>query len=398
MRIAILNVKYSANLGDGLLSECLEAELATIPQVSQVRSIDLAARTEYGSTGSHRRLMLAVLEKLPAGIRRLSTGFALRRFASRRLAPLCRQNLQDADVVILGGGNLLADADLNFPIKVHCGLVETAVARRPASVFGVGVSDNWSPAGARLFGKALAQVNLVHAVVRDTRSQSIWNRNLSSFGVMPASLCRDPGLLTGRHFSAAPRPSGEPRIGLGLTDPLALRYHGAASAGRALDDWLVLLARTLAGKGYQIALFTNGSAEDRAYLDRMAPRILAACDGKATVSSAFARPADLAYFVSGCAAVIAHRMHACIAAYAYAVPAIGLAWDEKLNSFFESVGRGEYMIDPAAISARIAADLAIEAIECGIDPAIHQQVVEEASHDVRRLQSALSTAMAAAGA
>jgi len=27
-RIALLNVKYSPNLGDGLLSECLEAELA----------------------------------------------------------------------------------------------------------------------------------------------------------------------------------------------------------------------------------------------------------------------------------------------------------------------------------------------------------------------------------
>jgi hypothetical protein len=58
-RIALLNVKYSPNLGDGLLSECLEAELAhtfqAIAPGTQVFSIDLAGRRAYPAIAPSRR-------------------------------------------------------------------------------------------------------------------------------------------------------------------------------------------------------------------------------------------------------------------------------------------------------------------------------------------------------
>jgi hypothetical protein len=57
------------------------------------------------------------------------------------------------------------------------------------------------------------------------------------------------------------------------------------------------------------------------------------------VAAPFATPADLAVFVAGCDLIIAHRMHACIAAHSFAVPTIGLTWDEKLTSFFALAGR-----------------------------------------------------------
>ena len=44
MKIALLNVKFSPNLGDGLLSECLERELAEALPGATVVSIDLAGR------------------------------------------------------------------------------------------------------------------------------------------------------------------------------------------------------------------------------------------------------------------------------------------------------------------------------------------------------------------
>ena len=44
MKIALLNVKFSPNLGDGLLSECLERELAHALPGVEVVAIDLAGR------------------------------------------------------------------------------------------------------------------------------------------------------------------------------------------------------------------------------------------------------------------------------------------------------------------------------------------------------------------
>lgn len=67
-RIVLLNVKYSPNLGDGLLSECLERELARALPDCEVTSIDLAGRTGYPSGyGRTRGTALALLERLPAG-------------------------------------------------------------------------------------------------------------------------------------------------------------------------------------------------------------------------------------------------------------------------------------------------------------------------------------------
>ena len=59
MIVGTLNVKYSPNLGDGLLAECLEAELRSARPGVETRSIDLAGRTAYGEGLKHRRAILA---------------------------------------------------------------------------------------------------------------------------------------------------------------------------------------------------------------------------------------------------------------------------------------------------------------------------------------------------
>lgn len=392
MRIVIFNVKYSPNLGDGLLSECLEAELRAQGSDIFVTSVDLATRAGYGQGGRYRGTSMAILESLPGFLRRIVAKVALKRLVSRRLAPLCQATLTDADAAVLGGGNLLADADLNFPIKIACALGEAAAAGTPVGVFGVGVSDNWSTEGAKLFGDALASVRLAHAAVRDERSQAIWNRKLGARGVASAILCRDPGLLTTRHFPAAPQ--RKELVGLCLTNPLALRYHGATTSDHALDDWLVALVEALVRSGKPIALFTNGSPEDREYLDRIAPRMTALGD-PVSIAPGFETPRDLARFVSGCGLIVAHRMHACIAAYSYAIPHLGLSWDPKLDSFFESVGRSDFMVEPSQTSAIAAATLADRAIAEGINAGRHAAIVAEATQDVRALHESLAAAVAA---
>jgi polysaccharide pyruvyl transferase WcaK-like protein len=391
MRILLFNVKYSANLGDGLLTECLERELAIHDGVASVRSVDLATRTQYGLVNPHRRHILALLEHLPSLVRRAATQFILRRLARTRLSQLCREGLREADVAVVGGGNLLADADLNFPIKVHCALRETAARAKPVAIFGVGVSANWSETGRKLFTEGLSASRLAHIAVRDTRSKTIWDEYLTPVGLPPAELCRDPGLLSAIHFPAAPR---RQRIGLCLTDPLALRYHGGTSDDATLSAWLVAIGAGLVEAGHRLTLFTNGSPEDRAYLDKLAPRIKSACGDAVEIEPPFERPVDLARLISSCTAIIAHRMHACIAAYAYGIPAIGLSWDPKLDSFFASVRRSEYLLDPATVDTGSLVPLVERAIAAGIDAGFHDQVVEEARADVRRLYDRLKLALA----
>src|SRR5690606_4967963 len=136
-------------------------------------------------------------------------------------------------------------------------------------------------------------------------------------------------------------------VGLGLTDPLALRYHAQSGLGEErMTAWLADLIGEMDARGWRVRLFTNGSPEDVAYADRAWPRLSAVVQNQ-TLEPAekFVRPVELAAFISGLDLVLAHRMHACICAYAYRIPQVGFAWDVKLESFFESVGRGEYVVD-----------------------------------------------------
>ncbi len=395
MQVVVFNVKYSPNLGDGLLSECLEKEFRSCGEDVSVVTVDIAGRTDYGSGNPNRAAMLRVLQALPTTLRQAIARVMLNRIVERRVLPVARRELASADAVVLGGGNLIADADLNFPIKVAAVMKAAAEADVPAAVFGVGVSDHWSAAGTRMFVDAFTCRPLVHAAVRDRRSKDIWDRNLAARGVQSASLCRDPGLLSVRHFPIdGIRDATGTDVALCLTEPLLLRYHGAQGVGASLDDWLVALAADLAVRGRRITLFTNGSPEDRAYLDTLAPRFRRACGDAVTVASWFETPGDLARFVGSAALVIAHRMHACIAAYSYGVPSIGLAWDVKLDSFFASVDRSNFMVDPASVATADAAALAIRALTEGIAPDKLATVIAEARADVARTLASLRVATA----
>jgi polysaccharide pyruvyl transferase WcaK-like protein len=387
MIIGVLNVRYSPNLGDGLLAECLEAELASIRPGIETRSIDLAGRTAYGEGLKHRRAILALLESAPGLVRRVGVGAALGYTVQRRLRPQWREAFRGLDALVLGGGNLLADADLNFPTKIDGALAEAAAADIPLGVYGLGVSDNWSRRGQVLFERALAGSRLTHVAVRDERSKAIWDRRLGPAGVRPAQLCPDPAVLAARHFPPVAQRPGPPRIGLGLTDPLALRYHTAGQSVRdeTLTAWLAELVRGMAAKGWQVVLFTNGSPEDRAYLQKVAPQLQAAGQGDVSTAPAFSTPADLAGFISGLDLVMAHRMHACIAGYAYAKPQIGFAWDEKLQSFFNSVGRGDFVAEAGRVPVPDVLALADRALGEGVDARTHAASVAQARAEISRL-------------
>ena len=70
VKLFIFNVKYSPNLGDGLLSECLELELRRAIGRPEVVSLDLAGRDQYGPGSWRREFALTLLERLPARLRR----------------------------------------------------------------------------------------------------------------------------------------------------------------------------------------------------------------------------------------------------------------------------------------------------------------------------------------
>ena len=390
MRVAIFNVRYSPNLGDGLLAECLARELAEAAPGIEIVPIDLAGRDDFPIDGTQRQLKMRVLERLPSKLRRLSAYLALAWLARSRLKPAWRKQLANADAVIIGGGNLFADADLNFPMKISSALSEAKRRNLPVCIYGVGASDNWSRTGARLFGRSLTAARLVSASVRDERSREVWDTRLHPWQVRTATIAVDPGLLTSRHYPAVGVSGNRPVLGLCITAPIAIRYHSDQLVeDSVLARWYGDVAKAFANQDWEVRLFTNGSPEDQDFLSIHQ----GAWRGKSeriTLVPSFRSPSDLATFTSACDLVMAHRMHACIAAYSYKVPVIGLLWDRKLNSFFELIEAPDKMLQAGRATVDDALALAERARSEGIDRERHEALIARCRDDVQQLATLLS--------
>ncbi|ENN84631.1 polysaccharide pyruvyl transferase [Rhizobium freirei PRF 81] len=350
MKIVVFNVKYSENLGDGLLAECVELALASGRGGIEVETIDLAGRQAFAAGhGRRRRLALGLLRWLPAVIRRRLVRAALEHRLNK-LRAQWEDKIVSADAVVIGGGNLFQDDDLNFPLKI--GTVLDCVSRhdRPLAIYAVGVSNHWSEPAYHLFAR-LKQTRLVHLSVRDGFAQDAWSEH---FPEGPsAKIARDPGLLLQASSTPGERvslPTDPMTIGLCITNPLILRRHGRATVS-GIPFSSIAAYRDLIGllldDGQRVVLFCNGAREDQAFAESIRNSVAkhrAIAAGTLTVSGRPRLPVDLIETIQSMNVILAHRLHACIAAYALRIPHVGLGWDKKVEGFFNSVGREAYFI------------------------------------------------------
>lgn len=393
MRIVIFGLPYSANVGDGVIAECLAHALRAARPGVTVDLVDLSGRTGFGAaTLRNRALVLAVLARLPLVLRQRLVIWRLGRMLDG-LRPGWEKAARGADLAIIGGGQLFSDADLNFCLKIAQAADVLQGAGVPVVVHGVGVSRNWTQRGKALFARLFA-ADLRAVGVRDELSRTAWENQTD--GASPAPrLTRDPGLLAARCYARPAAPAG--RVGLCVTAPMILAYHadGGIAGGSGLG-FFASLAVVLAGQARGGALFCNGAAEDRAALAQVAahpdvaPLITA---GKLSLVPPPETPAELVEAIGGLSGVIAHRLHACIVAHAFGVPAVGLGWDRKLDSFFASVDRSGFFVDDASATPQAIALLCDMAIAQGIDAARHAQVIAETQQQIAALFDLVTPAL-----
>lgn len=397
MRVAIFNVKYSPNLGDGVIAECLEHALRQ--RGGWVTwSIDLAGREGWSEAcgGRNRALTLGLLRRMPGWLRDAGVGLVLEFKVRTRIMKQWRQLLDGADAAVFGGGQLIQDADLNFPIKLAGAATACRSMNIPMAVFAVGATRCRSALGRRLLRRLLASDGLLHAAARDDASCAV----LSDLGCK-AQPCCDPGLLACNVWPASARCKRKrPRVGLGITHPAVLAHHGGWRAGRsgdALSLYLMMVQR-LTAADFDVVCFSNGAAEDELFVSEIGSRLrdMRSGDGEGgggavRIARQCETPGDLARLIACFDCVVAHRLHAAILAYSYRVPSVGLRWDEKLARFYQAVGRGDFVVPFDRDSALIINAVVSEAMKQPIDRIAHERVLALTIAGIDRLIAAVNT-------
>jgi len=393
--VRILNLKFSPNVGDGVVAECLETLLKKHIPDADIGTVDLSARDSFGASGSvggEKLSLMTRLKCLPKPVHDFTIFYGIR-FAilaiigNKKWSPL----LKDSDTVVIGGGHLLSDVDYYFPIRIWTALSQIK-QRTTVHLYAVGIAGGWSSRALRLCKSAFRRVDLQSVAARDVQSMTNWT---AQFKVPAPSLARDPGILAIDVYNVQSnlKPTRHADIkgaktALGVSDMGDLTAHanGGTVVGGSVAFYLSL-CRELLKDGSAVTIFTNGAPDDVLYMDHIRSNVEKdpGLQGKVKFLPRVLTSTALVKWIATQDLLIAHRLHANIVAYSCGVPHIGLGWDPKLKSFFDSVGRGDFIISKDVADPRFIPNLAARTVREGIDADKHKKVLDETRATIANL-------------
>ncbi len=395
MKVVLVNARYRANLGDGVIAECIEFGLRQrLPEIN-ILNCDLAGRTAHrDSPEAFRMLARNLLPITPDAVKKSVYIRLLAAIVRTRLLPHYDRSVNGANVAIVGGGHLFTDADLNFPVKLAAAASIIRDRNLPIAIHAVGVGADWTAEGAELFDEAFAGADIVWASVRDELSKTRWRRHFGAVDVPTPRVSMDPSMLAGKVFASSERLSAprrnRPLVGLCITHPSNLLSQSEVSGAEHFApnvEFYRGCIESLAADECDILLFTTGARDDEAYLRRCAPPSYLAkfSENQVLVSKQSKTPAELVATIGRCDAVVAHRLHACIIAYAFKIPHVGLTMNAKLNALFDMVGRRDFLLGPSNVDPASMTAAVRRALETPISENAHALIVNRVERDFDEL-------------
>lgn len=358
LKLVIAAEIFSPNLGDGVIFDCLSALFRSVDSSLQITPLDISGRQGWRRSPASQAFkyrLIALGKTRAGGLYSLANWLRLTWSLRRRTALTWKALLEPASGLVIGGGQLLMDNHLDFPVKLYELSRLAADLDEPLHLTACGVGLPWSPAARRMFTEVVQRARTVS--LRDQESLAWLNVLFPQTG---AHLTCDPAIWAAEVYGK-PLTSHPDTIGLGVINPLDARLRGSGGRGlreqALLDSWLALVA-ALERRGWRVELFTNGSLADESFARRL---LLAAGESHLAISLAprAEKPRDLAHRVAGYAGVVAARLHASLLAASYRVPCVALSWDDKVRAFYEEIGLLEACFpvegfDPEGLADRLA--------------------------------------------
>jgi len=351
-KILICAVPFSDNLGDGVIAASL-AHIAALkyPQ-ARFELLDIAGRQGFAEDNLRGGGAFRLFAKLPSLLRSLIVFLYCLKGYFLSWRKNWKAAVDDADLVVIGGGQLFCDVALNFPAKLF--LLSRLLRGKKVVVACVGVTAKWSFWGRFLVKRFIANARPVFYATRDPESA----HNLHTYFKVPRThieVVPDPALICADAFSGELSAEKNWDIGICVSSLDALVMNSEYGQANATPSarFFAGLADALRAKGLRVLYFTNGASEDNRVLEE-----IASTAGDAKPAFLVPRyPDELVSLISACSCIVAHRLHANIVAYGLNIPSIGMNWDKKVASFFELTGRTHYLFDLSPRAEKLGASV-----------------------------------------
>lgn len=386
--IVICGSRYSDNLGDGIIIECLANLIKQIRPTADISELDISGRDGYGTANlSRKMLMQKVIYKLPQVVKPFIVFCALSIIMPLRIIPRWRQLLHKPGILVVGGGQLFQDNSLNFPIKISRLIGQARKSDFKIAIFACGFGKTWSRPARWMFKRALANHHVFYLSGRDEESLCNIKKHLSGIGLPEPELAIDPAVWCAETYGISSDYTKTPCIGLGVAHPSEMKMMAEKpedfSENIIAEFWFGLV-EALVQKGHHVALFTNGSEEDSHFLSKVQEILRQNGLSKMVKFMPRARtPFQLVEQIAQFRAVVAHRLHANIVAFSLEVPSVGLIWDNKVRAFYKLINRDNWIVDSRELNVANVLEKINSAIEAGIDRQAVFELREKAFSSVK---------------
>lgn len=275
------------------------------------------------------------------------------------------QLIGDADVIIFGGAPMFNYLYEGFSERTAKTLDIIKKYSKPVIFSAIGVEnyEEKNPKCIRL-KKALSENDVRMITTRDNYEAL---QGFVKDTDIPIAKVSDSAVLSSavyaQHIVQNKENKEKKKIGLFVIRGNAFKDNKIPfSQEQAIELWLNLAAE-LEKRGYDYEFITSGSHADEAFLERIVVEYgidNTKCVTNLNVSEDFV--AQIASYDG----MVACRLHPSIIAYSLQVPTVALAWNNKVDSFYESIGYSERVIHAEEINHILVADKLEQAIAEGV--------------------------------
>jgi len=381
--ITIAAVPFSQNLGDGIIHEALCHSIINIDKTIKINTLDIAGRRSLIFSDKKKILnsfFLKFVIYFPKLIKYLLLFIYFEFLHNLKNKKYFRSAIKKSDFVIIGGGQLFSDVDLNFPIKLNCLLREIILFNKKTYVYGVGVSNKVSKIAVFLFSRLLNHSLISEIFVRDFAS----TKNTINLYSKKSYEVWDPGILISEKYSKLSVQKNK-YIGLNITNPINLMYSGDINTKIDYLDFYFKIITHLVKKKKQILLFTNGAIEDEEFKNTLFQNFKSNFNNSLTNCSRPKSTLELVNIISSSEFIISHRLHANIIAYSYKIPSVAIIWDNKISGFFKKINREKFVLDLNSPNWYPTFKKMLTCKHFNIDIKTHTINLKDAMHQIKNL-------------
>lgn len=372
-KIAILGLHNDTNMGDPLICQTV-IKLYQINENDDITWIKVDLRyyhSQFIESNKSRKLKYFflflhwLLKKRP-----FNTFSLFYRMRVVYLSYEMKELIAGADKAIIAGGGVIHYRFHDYSAGICAFILACQRNRVPLIINAVGIEGfDKDSLKCKMFARYLNYPIIKLISTRDDihtlREKYIDKRNCT-----PIYKIADPAIFCSRLFSINSQLCG--KIGIGVIRETIFEDYKIDCKPDVLYKYYSELVLELERRGLEYEFFTNGLDKDLGVMLGVEKLL------KRTINVRVPKNvSDLLSIISSYRGIITTRMHSCIVAYSYDLPAVTINWNTKIAMWYSNIGRPDCCFNLDKLDPKAIIDKFLELEKSGYDMKVKKMLEKE---------------------